>query len=38
MMRHRSSKAVVIFASPNTCTHSPKFKFVVMMRLVFSYS
>jgi hypothetical protein len=30
----RSSKAVVIFASPKTVAHSAKLKFVVMMTLV----
>jgi chemotaxis protein MotB len=34
----RSSSAVVIFASPNTDTHSPNSRFVVMMTLVVSYS
>ena len=30
----RSSRAVVIFGSPNTAAHSPKLRFVVMMTLV----
>jgi len=34
----RSSSAVVIFASPNTDTHSPNSRLVVMMTLVVSYS
>ena len=34
----RSSSAVVILASPNTDTHSPNSRLVVMMTLVRSYS
>jgi len=34
----RSSKAVVIFASPNTLAHSPNVRLVVIITLVRSYS
>ena len=34
--RRHSRKAVVIVASPKTCTHSPKDRLVVMIRDVFS--
>ena len=35
---NRSSKAVVIFASPNTLHHSAKSRLVVIITLVCSYS
>ena len=33
---NKKIKAVVILASPNTCTHSPKLRLVVMISEIFS--
>lgn len=35
-VRHRSSNAIVIFASPETLAHSPKLRLVVITTLVLS--